>query len=194
MQVTWHFHRITLQPSKDCYQWGPCIKPGISHQIKSNKISTEPNWYQQIYWPLPNKRVQCSYRHKTKFSTELFCEFSARTIILENKIKCWSGFEKNMNSSLPLRQAVLSNVPAIKSSNVFFCELHFVYWPNSITLFCPIEFEKWIFDFLQFIFLVCEFQFILIWRENCTKLQNCTMPPPPPPRHLSFHLNQTLEY
>lgn len=28
------------------------------------------------------------------------------------------------------------------------------------------------------------------WWENCTKLQNCTMPPPP--RHLSFHLNQTL--
>lgn len=88
-----------------------------------------------------------------------------------------------MNSSLPLRQAVLSNVPAIKSSNVFFCELHFVHWPNSITLFCPIDFKKWIFDFLQFIFSVCEFQFILMGELHYA---------PPPPRHLSFHLNQTL--
>ena len=164
--------------SKDCYQWGLCIKHSVPHQRKSNKIAIKLNWF-QLNSSEQKSLMQFGYRtieHKTFLSVQCVDYNLGK----QNQMVI-SACKKNLNSSLPLEQAVLNNVPAIKCSKFGRSILYhtcFLLWAplcsmtNSITLFRPIELEKWIFDFIQFIFLVCEFQFILMGELHYA-------PPPP---------------
>ena len=156
------------------------------YQIKLPSNSTDFNW------TLPNKRVWCSSAIEQKTFLRVRCP--NYNLGKQNQMVISACKLKNLNFSLPLGQAVLNSVPAIKNSNVqfysisiFFCELHFIQWPYSITLFRPTEFWKMNFLFPSIQFFLCEFQFIP-W-TNCPKLQTFSMPPP----HLFFHLNQTLK-